>query len=83
MKAPTCRVCGEAHWAREAHVWPAGGVTHVAPGKPVNTKPALVNTRTALVNTKLVDRHAGGYMRMYMATRRAIARGVASAWPRG
>lgn len=67
---PLCSLCGSRHEAYQAHVF-----TKLS--KPVNT---AVNTNAAAVNT---DRHAPGYMRVYMATRRAVKSGRACSWPPG
>ena len=50
------------------------------PGHPKWKAHVFVNTRKVrLVNT---DRHAPGYMRMYMAVRRAVVAGKAERWPK-
>ena len=76
-----CAECGSPeHPEWKAHVF-------VNTKKPsVNTLKRLVNTVSGAVNTKPVgkkDRHVGGYMRMYMAVRRAVISGRACPWPRG
>ena len=85
MKAPICRMCGEAHWSRErckvAVNVAAPVVNRVATA--VNTTPAAVNaTVNKAVNetAPTVNRKRGAYpatdarreyMRGYMARRRA------------
>ena len=68
-----CEVCGSPeHPAWKAHSF-------------VNTKTEPVNTPKTVVNTKAAsngDRHAEGYMKTYMAVRRAVKAGRACPWPK-
>ena len=74
-----CEKCGSPeHPEWKAHVFVN------TPKTSVNTLKALVNTKSAPVNTnvKVVrltggDRHREGYMRQYMALRRAVKAGRA------
>jgi len=60
---PLCSICSTPHEKWQAHVFPS-----------VNTPQKVVNTEMKPVNT---DRHSPGYMRMYMATMRAVKAGRA------
>ena len=69
-----CEVCGSPeHPDWKAHTF-------------VNTKSESVNTEKVVVNTPKIsvnkDRHSVGYMKSYMALRRALKAGKASRWPR-
>ena len=64
VTAPMCKVCGNAHWFREPHVF----VRHVATPRMLDRPAAPLSNNPAVLD-KGFDKKA--YQRAYMAKRRA------------
>ena len=71
-----CAECGSPEHPK----WKAHVFVNTKKDEVVNTLRELVNTKSVSVNTNVrrcKDRHREGYMRMYMATMRAVKAGRA------